>query len=113
MERSKYWIVKLGKLYYTCGLSRQAQDYTDAISFEMTSEEMVAWPFRHVEIAVSIAEEIGGIVIEKEGEIETYISHAERNREYLSSLPQTENQYIRFHKEKKGRINRKGKRVYR
>ncbi len=83
MEQPKYWIVKLGKLYYARGLSQLSQEYPEAASFEMTNEEMVAWPFKHVEIAVIIAEEIGGVVVDQEGDIEAFISHAQRNRDYL------------------------------
>lgn len=113
MERSKYWIVKLGKLYYSCGLSRLSQEYSDAASYEMTTEEMVAWPFRHVETAVSIAEEIGGIVIAKEGDVEVYVSHAERNRDYRDSQPKSENVNFRAPRLKRSRINRNGIKVYR
>ncbi len=109
-ENSKYWIVKLGKLYYSCGLSRVSQVYSDAVSFEMTTEEMVAWPFKHVEIAVGIAEEIGGVVIEKEGDIEVYVSHAERNLDYLGSEPKSEKRHAVTSK-KRSRVNRNGMRL--
>lgn len=112
-QEAKYWIVKLGKLYYSCGLSRVSPEYSEAMSFEMTTEEMVAWPFKHVETAVGIAEEIGGIVIEKEGDTGVYGSHAVRNLNYLDSDPKSDKQPKGSGRIKRSWVNRNGLRIYR
>lgn len=112
MEQVKYWIVKLGKLYYACGVSRFSQGFSDACSYEMTTEEMVAWPFKHVEVAARIAVSIGGIVVEKKGEMETFIGHAEQNLDYLESGAGTDKGPDAPPKSRRSRVNRNGRRIY-
>ncbi len=112
MEPMNYWIVKLGKVYYACGVSRFSEGFNDACSYEMTTEEMVAWPFKHVEVAVRIAEMIGGTVIEKKGDVNLYISHAEQNLDYLESGADLEDEPALKPRRRRSWVNRNGIRYY-
>ncbi len=61
-----YWLVKLGNLFYVGGLKRKTREYAEAVSYELTNEESLAFPILIEDIALKLAEKLGGIAVRKE-----------------------------------------------
>lgn len=62
---TKYWIVKVGNLFYVSGLPRVSEDNKDTKGYDFSNNENVAFPILIEDCAKDMAKEMGGVVIEK------------------------------------------------
>lgn len=62
---TKYWIIKVGNLFYVCGLPRMSEDNENTKGYDFSNNENTAFPILIEDVAKDMAKEMGGIVIEK------------------------------------------------
>ena len=84
-EIVRYWIVKLGKLYYASGLPRLSKEHEDIGGYDFVNKEDIAFPIVIKESAERIANEVGGVVIEKEDTLKNAMKIHEKNEFYTKS----------------------------
>ena len=64
-ENNKYFLVKLGNLFYAGG-HPSVSNQNKILTFHFVSYEEAATPFGYKDVASGIADQIGGVVVEKE-----------------------------------------------
>ena len=71
MEKKKYWIIKLGNLFYAGG-SPSSINRKEIMNFRFVRHEEAAAKFTYGDVAEAVAKQIGGITREKEVTQEMY-----------------------------------------
>ncbi|PGQ88172.1 hypothetical protein [Priestia megaterium] len=80
----KYYLIKLGNLYYAGGLARTCS-IKKAASYELVNQESLAKPITYKGTAERIAKEIGGLLITKNGTALGFLNLVDLNEDYVES----------------------------
>jgi len=84
-EKVEYWIIKLGKLFYTGGLPRLLEEHEDVKGYDFSNKEDTAFPILIEDLAKELAILIGGIAIKKEEIVKNIMALGEKNKAYSCS----------------------------
>jgi len=93
-----YWVIKLGPKFYVTGLKRKSFDHINAASYEFTNEESLAFPILLENIALDMAEKLGGIAIAKKAPSKELANLHNKSEEYSEIVWEMEQlEYINNH----------------
>ncbi|MGA4465921.1 hypothetical protein ACPA2L_25275 [Bacillus bombysepticus] len=82
-----YWLVNLGNMYYAGGLLRK-REYTSTFSYEFVNDEAYAFPFLEEHGAIQVAEQCGGIVVDRTATVKELAILEDKNEKYINSEQQ-------------------------
>ncbi|MEW9093971.1 MAG: hypothetical protein AB2417_02715 [Clostridiaceae bacterium] len=92
-ESIKYWVIKIGNLFYVSGLPRKSEDNKDTKGYDFSNNENVAFPILIEDDAKDMAKEMGGIVVEKSVcNVEELIKIKDKVNYYINSAKLIEKQ---------------------
>lgn len=103
----KYWLVKVGNLFYAGGLRRRLSENDNAKSYEFTTEEEVAFVILFEDGANEIANLVGGTIVPREKSLREVNKLREKYDNYMESEKEIESESLKYITEEIRKYNNK------